>query len=73
MDDVYILICTGDEVAFDGRFKATCKFVFKEDPLKTDKYRKEIEDVLKECRNPKYLSCVEEGTEELKSIKMKLI
>jgi len=74
IDKVYILKCIGDEKFFNGHFNVICKTAFKEDPLKTDKYNKEIEAFLKECKNEeKYLSCVEEGTEQLISFELQLI
>ena len=73
MKEIYLLYCIGNDVAFNSQFKALCKVAFKEDPLKTNKYKNEINAFLAECRNPKYISSVEEGTEELKTVKLEVI
>lgn len=74
INKAYMLVCTGSEVFFDGKFKAICKSLFKENPLETDKYKEEIDKFLGKCFDKEHnLSVCEEGTEKLSVVEMEVI
>ena len=74
MEKVYMLICVGDNDIVDGKFQATCKTLFKENPLESDKYKKNVDNFLNACFDTeKYLLCCQKGTEKLIVKEMEIV
>lgn len=66
MKKVYMLICTGLSNCFEGKFKATCGVLFKENPLETEKYKEQVDSFLAKCfDSDKYFEACVKGTENL--------
>jgi len=74
MEKIYMLVCTGNMDCLEGKFQATCKTLFKENPLTTDKYKENVERFLRSCFDTeKYFYCCQKGTEKLIVKEMELI